>query len=137
MARAEKSPPTAHVYRNLHKAAWSVRCAKTRLVTGHRAELDLVDCEFRVGLKGRARAVREGRRNVHAFVAGRPARTYTPPDAPFVVVAYNPFRAPHFVDRATGRPVVRAARVRFLDTGRAVAYRPEFARECQPECPQQ
>ena len=129
MARAEKSPPTAHVYRNLHKAAWSVRCAKTRLVTGHRAELDLVDCEFRVGLKGRARAVREGRRNVHAYVAGTPAFTSTAPDAPPVPVTYSPFVSPHFRDRDTGRPVLRAKRVRFLPTGRAVAYHPEFARE--------
>lgn len=122
--------PDAQVYRNLHKALWSVRSPATRRVTARLATLDLTDCTFKVSAAGRARAVREGKRNVHAVIEGRLARRYTPAGEPPVDITYNPFHSSHFRDRATGRPLVRAARVRFLATGRAVAFRPEFAREC-------
>ncbi len=132
MAREKKSPrpalkPDCHVYRNLHKALWSVRSTATRRVVDRPAALDLADCEFKVSAAGHARAVREGRRNVHAVVAGRRVRPHAPAGETPVELTYNPFRSPFFLDRATGRPLVRAARVRFLATGRAVAYRPEFA----------
>lgn len=117
--------PLCHVYRNLHKHVWSVRLKSTGRVCAHLPALDLVDCEFRVSAAGRERAVREGRRNVHAVVAGRVARSYTP-RGETASVSYNPFRSPHFHDRTTGRSLVRAARVRFFADGRAVAFRPEF-----------
>lgn len=115
------------MYRNLHKDLWSVRSTTTRRVVSRLESLDLVNCEFRVSLSGRDRVLRQGRKNVHAVVRGTVSRKYTPAGAEPVGVTYNPYLSPHFRDRATNRTLVRAARVRFLSSGRAVAFCPEFA----------
>lgn len=82
------------VYRNLHNGLLSVRDAKTKRVIGHAESVTLTDAVFKVSEAGRQRAVREGRRNVHAFAIGYET------DQPMSVIGdritYNPFRAPHF-----------------------------------------
>jgi hypothetical protein len=82
------------VYRNLHTGTLSVRDAKTKLVIGHADRVELTSVELRVSEAGRQRAIREGRRNVHAFAVGYEA------GAQLTItgerITYNPFRAPGF-----------------------------------------
>ena len=82
------------VYRNLHTGTLSVRDARTKKVVGHAHTVMLEDATLKVSEAGRLRAVREGRRNVHAFAVGvETARTLAPSGDR---ISYNPFRAPHF-----------------------------------------
>tara|TARA_Y100001951_G_C11068087_1_gene144543 strand:+ start:91 stop:516 length:426 start_codon:yes stop_codon:yes gene_type:complete len=56
------------VYRNLHKDCWSVR--QKGIVRFHCYKVHLRDCEFVVQPAGRAKVLREKKKNVHAFVRG-------------------------------------------------------------------
>ena len=44
-----------YVYRNLHKTCWSIK--QDGLVKAHCETIQLKDCEFRVGKKGRERVI--------------------------------------------------------------------------------
>ena len=57
------------IYWNLHRHKWSIR--HKGKVVGHADNVVCADCKFVVGRAGRARVLREGRKNVHAFVRGR------------------------------------------------------------------
>lgn len=82
------------VYRNLHTGTLSVRDAKTKRVVGHAHAVMLENATLRVSEAGRLRAVREGRRNVHAFAVGfETSRTLAPAGDR---ISYNPFKAPYF-----------------------------------------
>ena len=58
------------VYFNLHKYIWSVRSAKTGRVILHTDKVHIRNPEFVVRQAGRERVLREGKKNVHAFVRG-------------------------------------------------------------------
>jgi hypothetical protein len=58
------------VYFNLHKMVFSVKDQKTGLVIGHTPVISLEGCEFKVSEAGRQRVLKEGRKNVHAYVTG-------------------------------------------------------------------
>ena len=86
------------VYRNLHKDTWSLMAAdgpERGRVIGYADQVELDAPELRVGEASRQRAVREGVRNVHAFVVGTllPNRSI---QSPLYRVRYNPFRASCF-----------------------------------------
>jgi len=82
------------VYRNLHNGMLSVRDAKTKKVIGHTDRVCLSDVMLKVSEAGRQRAIREGRRNVHAFAVGTEVvHGLLESDTR---ITYNPFRAPHF-----------------------------------------
>ncbi len=106
------------VYWNLHKRLWSVRDRATGRVVAHAESLSLVAAVFVVSEAGRRRVLSEGRKNVHAGVAGAycPAETPRPGSVPEdgTPVTYNPRTGPTFVRRDTGAPVLSAARV-YLD----------------------
>lgn len=59
------------VYYNLHKNLFSVKDAKTGLVIGHAEMVNLSNVVFKVSEAGRQRVLREGRKNVHAYVTGQ------------------------------------------------------------------
>lgn len=103
------------VYRNLHTGTLSVRDAKTKLVIGHADRVELMSVELKVSEAGRQRAVREGRRNVHAFAIGYET------DAQLTVtgerITYNPFRAPHFHFAATQEAAAITGAAVILPTG--------------------
>ena len=82
------------VYRNLHNGLLSVRDAKTKRVIGHTDRVCIDGVTLKVSEAGRQRAVREGRRNVHAFAVGVETLTQLTSTGPRIT--YNPFRAPHF-----------------------------------------
>jgi hypothetical protein len=90
------------VYRNLHNGKLSVRDAKTKRVIGHADRVCLADVTLRVSEAGRIRAVRESRRNVHAFAVGVETTVELAIDGERIT--YNPFRAPHFHFAATQAP---------------------------------
>lgn len=101
------------VYFNLHKKVWSVKALegerKGRVIQ-HAVELKLRDVTFKVSEAGRQRVLAEKRKNVHAGVVG-----YIADDiSEFTMhqqVSYNPYKAGHFYNKASGEPVYKAPAV--------------------------
>ena len=106
------------VYRNLHKNVWSVRDKRTGRVIDHQERVVIRNARFVVQPAGRAKVLREQRKNVHAFVRGTYAGTHWRPCGPFWAlftgkVSYNPYKAGHFTDAAGNE--VSGAGVALLD----------------------
>lgn len=123
------------VYKNLHRNRFSIIAMEgpdKGKVVGHAADVLLMDADFRVSEAGRQRVIREGRKNVHAFVEGELASvigfdsyegracfptvsTYSASmwdatrniSSPF---SYNPYKAGYFAD-ASGRKMLTAHEV--------------------------
>jgi len=95
------------VYYNLHKHTFSIQhwVDGRWLVRDYADTVRLTDVTFRVSEAGRQRVIREGRKNVHAFVVGTLTDTVT--DTPHRVT-YNPFKAPTFVRASNGEQVTEA-----------------------------
>ena len=102
-----RKEPIAHqvvkVYKNLHNGLWSIKDAKSGLVLGHTNEVTLYECMYFVG-KGRERVIKEGRKNVHAYVIGKYVCDESV-DGKFInnelnkrfeTVTYNPYKENHF-----------------------------------------
>ena len=100
------------VYRHRPKRMWSVR--DHGRITGHAASLTLVDARFRVSEAGRLRALRTGRREVHAHVEGTLLDALPPAGA--VRVGYR-IDEPGFRRRDTGEIITAAKAVYFLEDG--------------------
>jgi hypothetical protein len=98
------------VYRNLHKHCWSVRSVQTGKVVAHVDVATVKDARFVVRPAGRAKVLRDGRKNVHAFVKGE----WVPdePDKGYDGQAsYNPKRFGYFRDTVTDSPVHQSPKV--------------------------
>jgi len=101
-------------YYNLHKRTFSVRALsgpdKGHVIL-HGDSVSLTEAEFIVQPAGRAKVLREGRKNVHAFVRGTlaPELLAMPLDA--ARITYNPFKADYFFERNSGARVSWALRV--------------------------
>ena len=83
------------VYRNLHKNCFSIR--KNGRVVDYRYDdemLTLVDVKFAVQPAGRAKVLRERKKNVHAFVRGTVAENTGL--AHQQLVSYNPYEMDSF-----------------------------------------
>ena len=109
-------------YYNLHK-----RCISYRPIGGkvkHTVMLQLNDVTFSVQPAGRAKVLREGRKNVHAFVRGELLTAIDDADegnenaqneafasAGYRPITYNPYKYDSFVYKATGEPVRSARQV--------------------------
>jgi len=113
----------SYFYFNLHKKCWS-QMVRGKVVD-HVQSAILWDVEFRVRPAGRARVLLEGRKNVHAFaVAGKAcacAAGSMQPGGDWIEVVYNPYDAPTFRQRFTGKPIYRAARVILTDDRKVYA----------------
>ena len=101
------------VYFNLHKKLFSVRSRKTGKVIGHYHNVNLADAEFRVGQAGRAKVLREKKKNVHAGVAGEMVNDYHRDEngnytLDTTKVTYNPYKYDSFVACDTERRVKSA-----------------------------
>ena len=113
------------VYRNLHTGKMSVRECGGKVLT-HADEVFIANPQFVVQPAGRAKVLREQRKNVHAFVRGdlrgfsigtnKGFDGYTNWDQ----VTYNPYRFDSFVDKETESPVQSAAKS--VVTTRGVFY---------------
>lgn len=98
------------VYWNLHKHVFSVRALEGMeqgLVIAHVKALHLSNARFVVQPAGRAKVLREKKKNVHAFVRGE-VEVSTPTDGPGIELTYNPFKYDAFVTRHGEHAVVRA-----------------------------
>lgn len=110
------------VYFNLHRRLFSVKALegpnKGRVID-HRDFVSLTDVTFRVREGGRQRVLREGRKNVHAFVIGTLATgEVAARKGEWCAVTYNPYRFDSFVDAdpyGTHQPVRSAAAVLLRD----------------------
>lgn len=93
------------VYYNLHRHTFSIQHyidGKGWRVRDYADEVSLRDVTFHVSEAGRQRVIREGRKNVHAYVIG--TLTDALP-ACEVDVTYNPYKYKGFVDAVTLQPV--------------------------------
>jgi len=97
------------VYYNLHKKTFSVRHAGR--VWFHTNVLTLRNCKFAVQPAGRAKVLKEKKKNVHAFVRGFFVRGDDHTNHRMLHAAqamYNPYKTSTFVDIGTGEPVYEA-----------------------------
>ncbi len=85
------------VYWNLHRHCYSIQDAATRLVISHVDHIDLVDVVFKVSEAGRQRVLREGRKNVHAFVVGTVVPEALDAHGWWWNISYNPYKGPDFM----------------------------------------
>jgi hypothetical protein len=103
------------VYYNLHKGCFSVKALEGEnrgRVIAHRDIVPLTDAKFKVSPAGRARVLREQRKNVHAGVVGRWSMGWVHlRDQEVVRVTYNPYVYSSFVNAETKEPVHHASRV--------------------------
>lgn len=131
------------VYRNLHNGKWSIRCESTGLVVGHADRVELAAVSCLVSKAGQQRVVKEGRKNVHAFLRGyvvavegfepycfRTLYLTTASDWEKdleakcgLALSYNPYKGPTFFDKDTQKPLgwVFAA---VLEKGVRYAHKP-------------
>ena len=98
------------VYFNLHKHLFSVRSARSGRVILHTDRVHIRNPEFVVRQGGRQRVLREGKKNVHAFVRGE-ATYFSKYDCPTLDnVGYNPYVYDSFVKLIDETPVRKAKR---------------------------
>lgn len=119
----------SYFYYNLHKERWSQMIRG--LVVSHLDAVKLRDVEFRVRPGGRARVLREGRKNVHAFAVSRSHEHIwvghpNPLEGPngrkgWIEIGYNPYRDVQFIRKDTGAHVYHAARVVLTDDRKVFA----------------
>ncbi len=93
------------VYRNLNNGSLSIK--QNGLVVGHADIIALSEVKFIVNQKGRERVLREGRKNVHAFVEGY----FVPSSIDIQMedsVCYNPYNMDSFIFAFSNRTVSEA-----------------------------
>lgn len=116
------------VARNLNKDKLSIR--KDGLVIGYADEILLKNCTFEVSESGRQRVLREGVKNVHAFVVGEQAEWKEMRDeiGRFENVTYNPYDNESFVTSWEGEPVYESEYCLIFSDGTILAWRYDDAR---------
>ena len=98
------------VYFNLHKKTFSVRSCRTGRVIHHTDKVHIANPEFVVRKAGRERVLREGKKNVHAFVRGDVTFFNLMYHPTLDTLTYNPYKYASFVDKQTEEPVYKASR---------------------------
>ena len=120
-----------YFYRNLKTGTWSRM--ESGLVVDHPEIARVRDAEFRVRPGGRADVIEKQRKNVHAFVIGDAVDNKDDRDVffrnaaksvygPCHRVAYDPYKAGHFVSEDTGEEVRSARMVLLTREGKARAW---------------
>lgn len=107
------------IYFNLHKKCLSIR--HKGLVIAHADNAELDNVSFVVSQAGRARVLREKRKNVHAFVRGElVSYGQTFPNEPKgSSVTYNPYKYDSFVRRVDESRIFKA--IKAYVVGRSVS----------------
>lgn len=93
------------IYRNLHRACWSIKDAKSKLVLGYCMDVQLKDVTTKVSEAGRQKVIREKRKNVHAFVKGKIVGFNKGNHSKKAY--YNPYKTATFLDEE-GNPFIQA-----------------------------
>jgi hypothetical protein len=109
------------VFKNWKHGCYSIM--QRGVIKASAKQVRLSGVEFRVREAGRQRALRENRKNVHAFAVGQLVDYVHPSDPrdmePMVGRAafYDPIRFPSFVDRDTKNPVTAVSAAHFDEDG--------------------
>ena len=116
------------VYYNLHKHKWSVKDVKTGRVIGHYYDVSLYNATFKVSAAGRARVLKEKRKNVHAGVEGYLTKDKLARKMDGTIlwesqserhkVTYNPYKYATFVAGPDKEPIHKAYFVRMVSYGK-------------------
>ena len=116
------------VYYNLHKHKWSVKDVKTGRVIGHHYEVSLYNAKFKVSEAGRARVLKEKRKNVHAGVEGYLTTDVLARKMDGTIlwesqserhrVTYDPYKYDTFVTVSDKEPIHKAYFVRMVAYGK-------------------
>ena len=96
------------IYKNSNRKCWSVRAYTSKKVIGHVDRIHIDNAKFHVQPGGRARVLREGVKNVHAFVTGTlvSANQYYPDSWGYSEeIVYDPYMHSSFVEKGTNVPV--------------------------------
>ncbi len=93
------------VYRNLHRNCWSVR--HNGRVIDHVDSISLRDAKLVVQPAGRAKVLKENRKNVHAYIKGTIDTTNSLKPRP-TKITYNPYKYSSFVVKDTEEPIYYA-----------------------------
>ena len=113
---------SVQVYRNLHTGLLSVRGVNSygkMSVVAHVKNIVLSEVEFKVSERGRARVLREKKKNVHALVCGEVVswdflvatlKSHT-------TVVYNPYLYSSFVDKYNKKPIYKAEKALIYSNG--------------------
>lgn len=125
------------VYRNLKKkgVVYSLLDTRSGLVVGYSEDVLLEDVKFSVSQKGRARVLREGRKNVHAYVRGtiviadsgvdEVAKAIGEQAGPWQKARYNPYVYTSFVRAEDEAPIFEAKYARLGKNGLTVILPPQ------------
>lgn len=109
------------VFKNLKHDCYSIM--QRGVIKASAKQVRLSGVEFRVREAGRQRALRENRKNVHAFAVGRLVDYVHPSDPRDIepiegrTVFYDPVRFPSFVDGETKTPVTAVSAAHFDEHG--------------------
>ena len=116
------------VYYNLHKHKWSVKDVKTGRVIGHYYDVSLYNAKFKVSEAGRARVLKEKRKNVHAGVEGYLTTDVLARKMDGTIlwesqserhrVTYDPYKYETFVTVSDKEPIHKAYFVRMVAYGK-------------------
>lgn len=98
------------VYYNLHKHKWSIREKSTGKVVAHWRNVALSNTKFVVQKGGRAKVLRESRKNVHAWVEGDICN-FKSFDQDSNEITYNPYKYDSFVYKNTEEKVTNGVTV--------------------------
>ena len=97
------------IYRNLNNGTMSIqqRIAGRWLVTGHITNCIVENVTFFVSQSGRARVLRDARKNVHAWGQGTLVAQFDPELYAPIALAYDPYINAAFVQRHTQDKIVQ------------------------------
>lgn len=103
------TPRKVFCYRNLNRkgVVYSLKDTKSSLVVARYTHVVLKDVELKVSQAGRARVLRQQKRNVHAGAVGVECCRFLVPKGKRVQVRYNPYEMDSF-QTLDGRPVYKA-----------------------------
>lgn len=140
--------PKIYAYRNLNQKCWSIKYRG--LVVAHTPTAFMWDVEFVVNEAGRQRVIREGVKNVHAYVACELDDIFLPSDVEIInpellkdsvfdctnplgksldlLVRYEPKRRGSFVERVSGKNIQDAFAVYLTARGGLKAQRHPISR---------
>ena len=116
------------VYRNLHKNCWSVRDTKTGRVVDHVPYICIKDAKLVVRPAGRAKVLKDQRKNVHAFIRGTAAlvkelnESHNLQYQHWTQISYNPYKHDSFIYTDSETPIYDSDYVFLDDDGKGWTY---------------
>lgn len=113
-------------YRNLMRkgVVWSVRDVSTGLVIDRSTHVVLSNVTLKVSQAGRARVLRDGRKNVHAGIQGK--RIKRAPKGYWIRAEYNPYWLDSFVTSGLRIPIKHVKYAKLTPDGLYVMFGDPF-----------